>query len=82
MEVDGVNSEDDDTVAAVVVAVLLLFLLCIKICVYTKILIVAPASIVYPQVLPNSVSILNFVLTMVSTIPDAMAADATIIINL
>ena len=72
-EVDGINNDDDTD--AVEVVVRLLFLFCIKICVYTKTLIVAPVSIVYPQLLPNSVS-------RVSTIPDAMATDATIIINL
>ena len=81
MEVDGINNDDGDT-AAVVVVVLLLLLFCIRICVYTKILIVAPVSIVYPQLLPNSVFMLNFVLTKVSTIPDAMETDAMIIINL
>ena len=82
IEVDGINNDDDDDTAAVVVVVLLLFLFCIKICMYTKTLIVDPLSIVYHPLLPNSVSILNFVLTRVSTIPDAMAIDATIIINL
>ena len=81
MEVDGINNDDGDT-AAVVVVVLLLLLFCIRICVYTKILIVAPVSIVYPQLLPNSVFMLNFVFTNVSTIPDAMETDAMIIINL
>jgi len=58
MEVDGINNDDGDT-AAVVVVVLLLLLFCIRICVYTKILIVAPVSIVYPQLLPNSVFMLK-----------------------
>ena len=80
MEVDGINNDDGDTAAVVVVLLLLLF--CIRICVYTKILIVAPVSIVYPQLLPNSVFMLNFVLTKVSTIPDAMETDAMIFINL
>ena len=79
MEADGVNN-DGDTAAVVVVVLLLLF--CIRICVYTKTLIVAPVSIVYPQLLPNSVFMLNFVFTKVSTIPDAMETDAMIIINL
>jgi hypothetical protein len=85
MEVDGINNDDGDTAAVVVVVVvvvLLLLLFCIRICVYTKILIVAPVSIVYPQLLPNSVFMLNFVLTKVSTIPDAMETDAMIIIDL
>ncbi len=79
-EVDGINNDDD--AAAVVVVVLLLFLFCIKICMYTKTLVVDPVSIMYPQLLSNIVSMLNFVLTRVSKIPDAMATDATIIINL
>lgn len=80
-EVDGINNDDDDDTAALVdVALFLLF--CIKICMYTKILIVAPVSIVYPQLLPNNVSMLNFGFTKVSTTPDAMATDAMIIINL
>lgn len=78
-EVDGINN-DDDTAALVDVALFLLF--CIKICMYTKILIVAPVSIVYPQLLPNNVSMLNFGFTKVSTTPDAMATDAMFIINL
>ena len=78
VEVDGINN--DDGAAAVLVVLFLLF--CIKICMYTKILIVAPISIVYPQLLPNSVFMLNFVFTKVSTIPDAMETDAMIIINL
>ena len=78
MEVDGINNDGDT--AAVVVVLLLLF--CIRICVYTKILIVAPVSIVYPQLLSNSAFMLNFVFTKVSTIPDAMETDAMIIINL
>jgi hypothetical protein len=85
-EVDGINDDDDDddddddTAALVDVALFLLF--CIKICMYTKILIVAPVSIVYPQLLPNNVSMLNFGFTKVSITPDAMATDAMIIINL
>ena len=78
MEVDGINN-DDDTAA---VAAVLLLLFCIKICKYTITLIVAPVSIVYPQLLPNSVSMLNLLLTKVSTIPDTIATDAMIIINL
>lgn len=78
VEVDGINNDDD--AAAVLVVLLLLF--CIKICMYTKILIVAPISIVYPQLLPNSVSMLNFVFMNVSIIPDAMATDAMTFINL
>ena len=78
-EVDGINDDDD---AAAVVVVVLLLLFCIKICMYTKILIVAPVSIVYPQLLPNSVSMLNFVFINVSIIPDAMATDAMTFINL
>jgi hypothetical protein len=42
VEVDGINNNDD---AAAVVVVVLLLLFCIKICMYTKILIVAPVSI-------------------------------------
>ena len=79
-EVDGINNNDNDAAAVVVVVLLLLF--CIKICMYTKILIVAPVSIVYPQLLPNSVSMLNFVFINVSIIPDAMATDAMTFINL
>jgi hypothetical protein len=64
MEVDGVNNNDDDTAAVVVVVVVvgvvLLLLFCIKICMYTKTLIVAPVSKAYPQLLPNSVPMLNF----------------------
>jgi hypothetical protein len=48
MEVDGVNNDDDDDTAAVVVGVVLLLLFCIKICMYTKTLIVAPVSKAYP----------------------------------
>jgi uncharacterized membrane protein YhaH (DUF805 family) len=75
MEVDGVNNNNDDDTAAVVVVVVgvvLLLLFCIKICMYTKTLIVAPVSKAYPQLLPNSVPMLNFVFTNISTIPDAM----------
>jgi hypothetical protein len=78
-EVDGINNDDD---AAAVVVVVLLLLFYIKICTYTKILIVAPVSIVYPQLLLNSVSMLNFVFTKVSTIPEAKATDAMTFINL
>jgi hypothetical protein len=77
MEVDGINKDDD--IAAVVI---LLLLFCNKICVYTIILIVAPVSIAYPQLLPNSVSMLNLLFTKVITIPDAMATDTIIVINL
>jgi hypothetical protein len=66
MEVDGVNNNNDDDTAAVVVVVVvvvgvvLLLLFCIKICMHTKTLIVAPVSKAYPQLLPNSVPMLNF----------------------
>jgi hypothetical protein len=56
MEVDGVNNDDDDDTAAVVVGVVLLLLFCIKICMYTKTLIVAPVSKAYPQLLPNIIN--------------------------
>jgi len=79
-EVDGINNDDNDAAAVVVVVLLLLF--CIRICMYTKILIVAPVSMIYPQLLPNSVSMLNFVFTKVSTIPDVKATDAMTFINL
>ena len=82
MEVDGVNSNNDDDTAAVVVGVVLLLLFCIKICMYTKTLIVAPVSKAYPQLLPNSVPMLNFVFTNISTIPDAMTTDAMTFIDL
>ena len=82
MEVDGVNSNNDDDTAAVVVGVVLLLLFCIKICMYTKTLIVAPVSKAYPQLIPNSVHILNFVFTNISTIPDAMTTDAMTFIDL
>ena len=83
IEVDGINNaDDDDDDTAALVGVVLFLLFCIKICMYTKILIVAPVSIAYPQLLPNNVSILNFGFTKVSTTPDAMATDAMIIINL
>ena len=59
MEV-GTNNDDGDTSAE---AVVLLLLFCIKICTYTITLIVAPVSIVYPQLLPNSVSMLNLLFT-------------------
>jgi len=78
MEVDGIINDDDT--AAVVAVLLLMF--CIKICVYTITLVVAPVSKAYPQLLPNSVSTLNLPLTNVSTIPDPIATDAMIIINL
>ena len=60
MEVDGINNDDDRAAVIVVVAavVVLLILFCIKMYVYTKTLIVAPVSIAYPQLLPNSVSML------------------------
>lgn len=80
IEVDGINNNDDDKAALVGIVLFLLF--CIKICMYTKILIVAPVSIAYPQLLPNNVSMLNFGFTKVSTTPDTMATDAMIIINL
>ena len=78
MEVDGIINDDDT--AAVVAVLLLMF--CIKICVYTITLVVAPVSKAYPQLLPNSVSTLNLPFTNVSTIPDPIATDAMIIINL
>lgn len=83
-EVDGINNDDDDDDGdtAALVGIVLFLLFCIKICMYTKILIVAPVSIAYPQLLPNNVSMLNFGFTKVSTTPDAMATDAMIIINL
>jgi hypothetical protein len=81
VEVDGINNDDDDA-AAVVVVVVLLPLFCIKICIYTKMLIVAPDSIVYPQLVLNSLSMLNFVFINVSTIPEAKATDAITFINL
>jgi hypothetical protein len=58
MEVDGVNNNNDDDTAAVVVVVgvVLLLLFCIKICMYTKTLIVAPVSKAYPQLLPNIIN--------------------------
>ena len=79
MEVDGINNDDD---AAAVVIVVLLLLFCIKICMYTKTLIIAPVSIAYPQLVPNSDFMLNFVFIRVNTPPDVMATDAMIIIDL
>jgi hypothetical protein len=86
VDVDGINSDDagcgDAREGSVLGFVLLRALFCIKMCTYTKRLIVAPVSIAYPQLLPNMNSVLNLLFTNVSTIPDPMATDAMTFINI
>ena len=85
MDVDGINSDDggcgDAGEGSVIGFVLLCFLFCIKMCTYTKRLIVAPVSIAYPQPLPNRDSTLNLLLNNSSIIPDPTATDAMTFIN-
>jgi hypothetical protein len=81
VDFDGINNDVDGEAAAPVVGLPPL-LFCFKICIYTKILIVAAVNIVYPQLVLNSLSNVNFVFTKVSTIPDVRAIDAITFINL
>jgi hypothetical protein len=86
VDVDGINSDDwgcsDAREGSVLGFVLLHVLFCIKMCTYTKRLIVAPVTIAYPQLLPNNDSMLNLLFTIVSKIPDPMATDAMTFINI
>ena len=86
MDVDGISSDDrgcgDAVEGSVIGFVLLRVLFCIKMCTYTKRLIVDPISITYPQLLANRDSTLNLVFTNVSTIPDPMATEAMTFINI